>query len=497
MKLLVILGHVRNESLCGALANAYAEGAASVGCDVRTLRLGDMTFNPDVELPSPAAQPLEPDLERARDLIAWADHLVFVFPNWWGMMPARLKGFLDRVLYPGFAFREEGGHYYGLLAPRTAELLITMDVPPPVYRWVQGAPGQRAMAGATLGLCGIKTLGVHRFSAPSHSDHATRVTWITRARALGERLATGPRRPMRRHLHRVGQWLLAIRPQFFPMSILAYTLGAFLVMWPIDPLAFGLGLLAMVMLKAATVLSNDIFDRDSDAVNQHWGPFNGGGRSLYEGVLTLKDLWRGVYVALAICVVATLGLLFAAPDPAAVAVVLGVLVILALGYTMPPLKLSHRSLGEGDVALTHGPGVLLLGYVAQGGNPLALDAWATGLTIGLSVLPAILLAGIPDRAADASAGKTTIAVRLGTARTARLAQGLTVASALAAMVLPVLVAPIGVLLPAIVVPYAALQLWMLERYLRAGAREGRIDMLLGLTLTFVAFFVLLPLANLW
>ncbi|MCC5969181.1 MAG: NAD(P)H-dependent oxidoreductase [Pararhodobacter sp.] len=497
MNLLVILGHPRKASLCGALADAYAAGAKSAGCTVRTLDLGEMAFNPDVETPSPADQALEPDLENARDLVDWADHLVFVFPNWWGMMPARLKGFLDRVLYPGFAFREEGGHYYGLLAPRTAELLVTMDVPPLVYRWVQGAPGQRAMTRATLGLCGIKTLGVHVFSPPSHTDAPTRASWVTQARVLGERMAGGPRGPVRRRLHRAGQWLLAVRPQFYPMSVLAYTLGALLLMRPLDPLAFVAGLVAMVALKIATVLSNDIYDRDSDAVNRHWGPFNGGGRSLHEGVLSLADLWRGVSVALAVAAVATLVLLFLVPAPGAVAVVLGALAVLALGYTMPPLKLSHRGLGELDVALTHGPGVLLLGYVVQGGDPLSTQAWAMGLAIGLSVLPAILLAGIPDRAADAAAGKITMVVRLGAARSARLAKGLTVASALVAVMLALVLAQVSLLLPLIVVPHAVLQVWMLDRYVRKGASEGRIDLLLMLGLTYVAWFVVLPLIGLW
>lgn len=496
MNVLVILGHTRSDSLCGALAGAYAAGAQSAGCMVRSLDLGKLAFNPDVTVASPADQALEPDLELARDFVAWADHLVFVFPNWWGTMPARLKGFLDRVFYPGFAFRQDGGHYYGLLAPRTAELLITMDVPPLVYRWVQAAPGQRAMARATLGLCGLKTLRVHHFAPASHADMAVRHAWVTRARALGEGLAGGPRGPVGERLHRVGQWLLAVRPQFYPMSILAYTLGALLVMQPLDPLAFGAGLAAMVALKVATVLSNDIFDHESDAANRHWGPFNGGGRSLNERGMTPADLWRGVYVALTVFLVAALAVLAVAPAPGGAMLVLGVLAVLALGYTLPPLKLSHRGLGELDVALTHGPGVLLLGHVVQGGGLLAPQAWAMGLTIAVAVLPAILLSGIPDRAADTVAAKTTLVVRLGAARTARLAQGLTLLSALLAMVLALVLAPVGLLLPLVVVPHAALQIWMLARYLRAGAPEGRIDLLLGGALAYVAWFVVLPVVAL-
>lgn len=43
---------------------------------------------------------LEEDLVKAQELIRWADHLVFVYPIWWGTMPAVLKGFFDRVFLP-------------------------------------------------------------------------------------------------------------------------------------------------------------------------------------------------------------------------------------------------------------------------------------------------------------------------------------------------------------------------------------------------------------
>ena len=44
-----------------------------------------------------------------------------------------------------------------------------------------------------------------------------------------------------------------------------------------------------------------------------------------------------------------------------------VLAVLALGYTLPPLKLSHRGIGELDVAVSHSAGVIAIGYAVQGG----------------------------------------------------------------------------------------------------------------------------------
>ncbi len=170
--------------------------------------------------------------------------------------------------------------------------------------------------------------------------------------------------------------------------------------------------------------------------------------------------------------------------------------ILALGYTMPPARLSHRGLGELDVALTHGPGVVLLGHVAQGGDPLAPLAWLIGVVIGLAVIPAILLAGVPDRTADASAGKLTLVVRLGTEGTTRLVLALVPLSALGAVMLALVAPQVGVTLVLAVVLHAAVLAWLLVRYLRAGAPERRIDALLATALLYIGWFVIAPLVEL-
>jgi 1,4-dihydroxy-2-naphthoate polyprenyltransferase len=131
-KVLVILGHPRPDSFCKALADAYVTGAQEAGAEVRRLSLTELGFELNVLVPSPRDQLLEPGISDSVGLVAWAEHLVFVFPTWWGTMPACLKGFLDRVLMPGFAFadREDGEGWDKLLVGKTAHLLTTMDTPP-------------------------------------------------------------------------------------------------------------------------------------------------------------------------------------------------------------------------------------------------------------------------------------------------------------------------------------------------------------------------------
>lgn len=186
-KILVILGHPQKESLCGALAEVYAAGAIAAGGEVRTLALGDLAFDPILWNGYKEIQPLEPDLVKAQELITWADHLVFVYPNWWRTMPALMKGFFDRTLLPNFAFkyRQDSPMWDKLLANRTAQLLVTMDTPSWFYRWVSKRPGHEQMKRTILGFCGIKVVKITEFAIVKKSSLAQRQKWLSIAKKLG------------------------------------------------------------------------------------------------------------------------------------------------------------------------------------------------------------------------------------------------------------------------------------------------------------------------
>jgi putative NADPH-quinone reductase len=171
MNVLIILGHPRKESFSGALAEAFKEGALQARTKVRMFALADKTFNPNVITVSPKHQIAEDDISQAQKLISWADHLVFVYPTWWGTMPALLKGFLDRVFTPGFAFEEsEDTNEWGkLLKGKSAQLITTMDTPRWVYRWIYKNPGHNALGQATLKFCGIDPVRTLIFSPIKNS----------------------------------------------------------------------------------------------------------------------------------------------------------------------------------------------------------------------------------------------------------------------------------------------------------------------------------------
>jgi 1,4-dihydroxy-2-naphthoate octaprenyltransferase len=504
MNVLLILCHPRTDSLNGAIYQAVRRGVAEAGVPFRELVLAGMQFDPDVHEPSPADQRLEEAILEAQGLIHWADHLIFVFPTWWGTFPARLKGFLDRALTPGFAFRylPESGGWEQRLTGKTAQLITTMDTPRWVYRWIYGNPGLNTLSRATLGFCGIRTVRKTVFGPVITSTPAQRRKWIEQARVEGLRLRDGALSRAQQRTDRLLAWLQALRLQFYPMTLIAYTVGALAAVrgsGPLEPGLFWLGYAALFALEAAAVFINDRFDYDSDRQNPNAGPFTGGSRVLVDGKLGFADLRRGSIAALIAFLLLLCALLALAPARLPLGLSLTLLAVLAIGYTLPPLKLSHRALGEAVVAITHSIGVLLPGYLLQGGDWHAALPWLLSLPLGLAVLPAIILSGIPDRDADRAAGKQTLVVRLGirgALRSAAVFVTLATASALVLRQTPGIAVAYGDWIY-LTLPHAAWLLWRLKEHWRQAPTARRIDRLMVLALTFIIWFGAIPLARLW
>jgi len=185
-KILVVLGHPDRASFCGALAEAYSQSARATGAHVRKLYLGELKFDPVLWHGYRQIQDLEPDLQQAQDDILWAEHLVFVYPNWWGTMPALMKGFFDRTLIPGFAFKYHPNDPFWdrLLAGRTAHLIVTMDTPPWYYRWFFKMPGHQQMKRTILEFCGIKPIQITEIASVRKSTLDQRSRWLAKVRQL-------------------------------------------------------------------------------------------------------------------------------------------------------------------------------------------------------------------------------------------------------------------------------------------------------------------------
>ena len=185
--ILVINGHPNSDSFCAALTAAYATGATASGASVRIIHAGELQFDPVLRQGFHGNQPVETDITAAQADISWAEHLVFIYPTWWGTMPALLKGFIDRVFLLGFAFRYRSNSslWDKLLKGKSARLIVTMDTPSWYNRFVYGQPGHRAMKRATLQFCGITPVRITEIGPVKRSSDQRRAKWLAQAEKLG------------------------------------------------------------------------------------------------------------------------------------------------------------------------------------------------------------------------------------------------------------------------------------------------------------------------
>lgn len=185
----IIQGHpdASGGHLCHALAEAYAAGAESAGHTVRRIEVAALDF-PILRAREDwtGAEP-PPDIRAAQESIAWAEHIVLVYPLWLGTMPALLKAFLEQVFRPGFAVATEGGAqgWRQLLTGRSARVVVTMGMPAFVYRWWFRAHSLKSLERNILKFVGIGPVRESLFGMVEGVSDARRRRWIERMRARG------------------------------------------------------------------------------------------------------------------------------------------------------------------------------------------------------------------------------------------------------------------------------------------------------------------------
>lgn len=191
-RILLIQAHpdASQPHLCHALASSYQTGALSAGNVVRQINLAELDFPLLQSQQEWEHGTLPASLKPAQDDIAWAEHIVFFFPLWLGDMPALLKGFLEQVARPGFAFtREEGASPWGkkALTGRSARVVVTMGMPALVYRWYFRAHSIKSLERNVLGFVGIAPVHETLIGLTGNMKAADAAKWLSKLNRLGAR----------------------------------------------------------------------------------------------------------------------------------------------------------------------------------------------------------------------------------------------------------------------------------------------------------------------
>ncbi len=185
-KILVFLGNPSADTYSGRLADAYEAGALENGHEVERVNIGDLHFDPILHLGYKAIQQLEPDLLRLQDKINWAEHVVFIYPNWWCSMPAVMKGMFDRMWLPGFAFNfdKQTKKLIQRFKGKTGRVIIVAGTHSPFMTWWRFGDYTNEISHGILGFSGIKTR-VTAFGPAEKVAPAVLDKWTEKVHKLG------------------------------------------------------------------------------------------------------------------------------------------------------------------------------------------------------------------------------------------------------------------------------------------------------------------------
>lgn len=185
-RVLVLSANPKKNSFTNCLAEAYAN-SANKKHDVQLLKISEMKFDLDLSGGYEQEHSMEDSLKSFQESLQWCEHLVIFTPIWWGSLPAKLKGLIDRTFLPGFAFQYEKGKLIPkkLLPGKTARIIMTMDTPPWYYLLIQGAPAIKQLKITTLKFVGFNSVKSKMIGPIISSTKEARSKWLDDVSTLG------------------------------------------------------------------------------------------------------------------------------------------------------------------------------------------------------------------------------------------------------------------------------------------------------------------------
>lgn len=189
MRILIVNGNPdpSPERLSNGLAQAYADGAKAAGHDVQRIDVGALSFSLLRNAADFALAPKDGDIVAAQASFRWAEHLVFIYPIWFGTIPALFKAFMELVGCGEFlATTRAGGYSQGNLKGRSARVIVTMGMPALLYRLVFGAYGAKSFEKSIVRLSGFSPVRTTYLGDTRISYERCRA-WIAQVRSLGKK----------------------------------------------------------------------------------------------------------------------------------------------------------------------------------------------------------------------------------------------------------------------------------------------------------------------
>lgn len=185
MKVLVVLGHQRPGSFCHAIAHTAVEQLRTNGHETIFHDLYAEKFDPILREEELARDPrLDPVIRRHADELMTSDGYVIVHPNWWGQPPAILKGWVDRVVRQGEAYRFGPQGVIPGLTGKRAVVFTTSNTPREQELALFGDPLENLWKTCIFGFCGVTDFLRRNFESIILSTPDQRAEWLAEVRRI-------------------------------------------------------------------------------------------------------------------------------------------------------------------------------------------------------------------------------------------------------------------------------------------------------------------------
>ncbi|SUB24588.1 NAD(P)H-dependent oxidoreductase [Avibacterium avium] len=172
MKHLIIFAHPNGQdSFNRSILDRTLNASRALKVEIQVRDLYQLNFDPVIswaELQG-ANQGITPaEIREEHRLIREADLITLVYPLWWMGFPAILKGYLDRVLSHGFAYKTEDGQSVGLLQGKKMQQFITIGSNVEKYQQLGIDKSLRdCLVDGLFNFCGITDIQ-HKFFGDIH-----------------------------------------------------------------------------------------------------------------------------------------------------------------------------------------------------------------------------------------------------------------------------------------------------------------------------------------
>jgi NAD(P)H dehydrogenase (quinone) len=186
MRTVIVFNHPNEGSYCNAILQSVIKGLQNANHEVDLMHLDNDGFNPAMSKSDLKAfvdhQPIDPQVIDYNERLKKANHLIFIFPIWWDIMPATTKGFVDRVLSPGVMY-DHHPRGFGLVPLlknlKSVTIITTMNKPKLLYSLLIGNLIRKTMLRSVFKTMGYRNLHWINFTSVKSVSQEKRVKWLS------------------------------------------------------------------------------------------------------------------------------------------------------------------------------------------------------------------------------------------------------------------------------------------------------------------------------